>query len=633
MEKSGSKLRGSTLNRIIKFIIIGFLLLLIGFLTYIILKETHLNRLVVNEKDQISDAKKTNENSKHNENRISTALHNKVFSKNLSNFMKSNSGERTFSEKLIFLPIDTLKKILTLLTLNKGFLELTPVNGNYSYAYNEAISYSSLNALPKNISNGITLSDGGAIHYPNNTTGDYLNKRREHIERKPDTQYNMKTSVWLDISNTSINKFIDVADYFNHVHPFLYDISGSIYNSSHVRVKRNSKAVYRMINKIKEKNPNILIIPTIFRWETSGRREINQVIGYGKGGETIMKEHIKSLIERTEKFDFDGIDIDYEGMHRKKEKYFLDFIKELRKEIDKYNKKHNKNIVLSLSLHPKTWASDIVRNACISHMGFQGDHNLPEVEQAKKEFSEYPDDTTFKTVKYMTVGKWKSLDFNDRTSFCKLYEYTEQWRGPQTHDYYDLNKYTDYIKIMAYEKFPMYGVPGPGPQAPLDWVEGITEYVYDHIPKEKVYVGLPTYGYQRPVGGISSGATTAVFWDTFESMSSKYEFPTNIYRPNDPNWKHYNILKRYNPKGIHSINGKAIKYYEPAIWYEKNGSYRVAFSINGEAYKMKIDEVRRYPVEGFSMWQFVWRNDKNIVEEIKKLVGKPKIINYDEFIE
>lgn len=625
------------MNRAVRFIIIAFLILLIGFLSFVLLSVNSISE--DREENNISETKKmggvlkSNKNTFENiENSNSKTKHKKLVSKSISNFAKYYCEEGSFNKKTLSLPINTLKLFLLFITLNESILNKTSVSNHYSYAYSELVSNSSMNILPKHMSNGISLSDGGSMTYPNNVVGDYLNKRRQHVELKPDTQYNMKSSVWLDISSTSTNKFIKVADYFNHVHPFLYDISGTITNKAHVRVKRNSKAVYKMIKEMREKNPNILIIPTIFRWETSGRREINQVIGYGSGGKTVMKQHIKSLIERTEKFDFDGIDIDYEGMHRKKEKYFVNFIKELRKEIDKYNKKHNKNIVLSLSLHPKTWASDVVRNACIAHMGFQGDHTLPEVEQAKGAFSEYSDDTTFRTVKYMSVSKWKTLDFDAKTSFCKLYDYTEQWRGPQTHDYYELNKYADYIKIMAYEKFPMYGVPGPGPQAPLDWVEGITEYVYDHIPKEKVYVGLPTYGYQRPVGGISSGATTAVFWDTFEALSSKYEYPTTIYRPSDPNWKHYNILKRYNPRGIHSINGSPIKYYEPAIWYEKNGSYRVAFSINGEAYRMKINEVRKYPVAGFSMWQFVWRNDADIVEEIKKIVGDPKLIDYDIFI-
>lgn len=487
------------------------------------------------------------------------------------------------------------------------------------------ISYEMVTSNPKYKNINTTIKINSENIYPNIIQGDYLNNRRKTIQHNAskNIDYPMKTSAWLHINDASINQFIKTAEYFDHVHPFLYDIKGRLVNKSHVIVKRNDKAVKRMIDKIREQNPNILIIPTIFRWETSGRLEIKEVIGIGDSDKSIMKNHIKSLIDRTDKFDFDGIDIDYEGMHKNKKDDFTNFIKELRKAIDKYNDENNKNIVLSLSVHPKTWASDVVRDACIAHMGFQNDHLTPEVQKAKDNFSKYSDKTTFRTSKWMNVKKWKQLSFDEKTSFCHDYDYAEQWRGPQTHDYYELEKYADYIKIMAYEKFPMYGYPGPGPQAPLSWIEGITEYAYDHIPSEKVYVGLPTYGYQRPVGGVSKGATTAIFWDTFQKIADEYEYPTKIYRPDDPNWDKYDILKQYNPKYVHAIGGKALEYYEPAIWYEKDGSYRVAFGINGEAFKKKAGQVMKYPVAGFSMWQFTTRNDKRIIEEIKKIRKKP----------
>ncbi len=517
---------------------------------------------------------------------------------------------------------ETIEKAYDKMRSEESF-ENMPVSNMETSLFEGSLKDASFNTLPKIISKGTLLWSGENEIYPDSIMGDYLNIKRKIVETKEtNPPYKMKTSAWLDISDVSIKLFVKNAKYFDHVHPFLYDITGKLTNQAKVYVKRNSSAVYKMIKDIRKENPNIMIIPTIFRWETEGRLEIKEVIGIGSDGEKIMKEHIKNLIDLTDKYDFDGIDIDYEGMHRYKEEYFTNFIKELRKEIDNYNKEHKKHIVLSLSLHPKTWISEVTRDACISQMGFQGDYFRAEVDEAKERFASYSDDTSFNTTKPMSVKKWKTLTSDERTSFCKLYEYTEQWRGPQTHDFYEINKYADFIKIMAYEKFPMYGVPGPGPQAPLDWVREITRYTYDHIPKEKVYIGLPTYGYQRPVGGNTKGATTSVFWDTFKSLSNNFEYPTKIYRPDDPNWKYYNILKQYNPQYIHAVNGSPIWYYEPAIWYEKNGSYRVAFSVNGDAFKRKVNEVMRYPVAGFSMWQFIWRNDINIIEEIKKVVGE-----------
>lgn len=52
------------------------------------------------------------------------------------------------------------------------------------------------------------------------------------------------------------------------------------------------------------------------------------------------------------------------------------------------------------------------------------------------------------------------------------------------------------VKIMAYGLHPRkYRNPGPGPQAPGTWLEEIIEYAGDKIPREKLYMAIPTYGY------------------------------------------------------------------------------------------------------------------------------------------
>ena len=67
------------------------------------------------------------------------------------------------------------------------------------------------------------------------------------------------------------------------------------------------------------------------------------------------------------------------------------------------------------------------------------------------------------------------------------------WSGPQSLDYAAIGKAADQVRIMAYdEHYP--GGP-PGPIAPLDWVDKVLAFAVTQVPKEKLYLGVPSYGY------------------------------------------------------------------------------------------------------------------------------------------
>ncbi|HZK55073.1 MAG TPA: glycosyl hydrolase family 18 protein [Desulfosporosinus sp.] len=60
-----------------------------------------------------------------------------------------------------------------------------------------------------------------------------------------------------------------------------------------------------------------------------------------------------------------------------------------------------------------------------------------------------------------------------------------------SHDYYGIGQAVDIVRIMAYD----YSWTKPGPIAPADWVKQVLDYAVTLIPREKLEVGLPTYGY------------------------------------------------------------------------------------------------------------------------------------------
>ncbi|HBP65358.1 MAG TPA: peptidoglycan-binding protein [Desulfosporosinus sp.] len=63
--------------------------------------------------------------------------------------------------------------------------------------------------------------------------------------------------------------------------------------------------------------------------------------------------------------------------------------------------------------------------------------------------------------------------------------------GATAHDYYGIGQVVDTVRIMTYD----YSWITPGPIAPADWVKQVLTYAVTLIPREKLEVGLPTYGY------------------------------------------------------------------------------------------------------------------------------------------
>ncbi len=66
------------------------------------------------------------------------------------------------------------------------------------------------------------------------------------------------------------------------------------------------------------------------------------------------------------------------------------------------------------------------------------------------------------------------------------------WGG--AYDYRELAKYNDYIAIMAYD-YGYAGRPDPIAVAPIWWVDDVSDYAISRIPREKVILGVPFYGY------------------------------------------------------------------------------------------------------------------------------------------
>ncbi len=72
----------------------------------------------------------------------------------------------------------------------------------------------------------------------------------------------------------------------------------------------------------------------------------------------------------------------------------------------------------------------------------------------------------------------------------------ENW--PVAYQYREIGKIADRVVVMAYDH--SYADSAPGPVAPLWWVKDVTAYMISTIPREKILLGLPTYGYNWAAG-------------------------------------------------------------------------------------------------------------------------------------
>lgn len=67
------------------------------------------------------------------------------------------------------------------------------------------------------------------------------------------------------------------------------------------------------------------------------------------------------------------------------------------------------------------------------------------------------------------------------------------WEGTEGQDLEKINTIADEIRIMTYDEHS--GTSDPGPISSLEWINSVIEYSLRKIDKEKIVLGIPSYGY------------------------------------------------------------------------------------------------------------------------------------------
>jgi spore germination protein len=85
------------------------------------------------------------------------------------------------------------------------------------------------------------------------------------------------------------------------------------------------------------------------------------------------------------------------------------------------------------------------------------------------------------------------------------------WSGSQSEDYARIGKAVDRARVMTYDQHEESGPAGP--VADITWVKGVMNYALTLIPRQKLELGIPSYGYNW-----SSPKAHGVNWTQFSSL-------------------------------------------------------------------------------------------------------------------
>lgn len=163
----------------------------------------------------------------------------------------------------------------------------------------------------------------------------------EAIEEERE-EYILKESAWMPpwYFNESFQSLKEHVGIIDTVNPVFYSVNS---NGSLSSRKPNQETVKQFLNFCREND--IRVIPTIGSFSFS---TMDSVLSSKQSVDT----HVKNIISELDKYNFDGIDIDYERIRTSRKDNYEYFLGQLSLELDKRNK------VLSVAIFPQ-WGDNI----------------------------------------------------------------------------------------------------------------------------------------------------------------------------------------------------------------------------------------------------------------------------------
>lgn len=145
---------------------------------------------------------------------------------------------------------------------------------------------------------------------------------------------------------------------------------------------------------------------------------------------------------------------------------------------------------------------------------------------------------------------------------------TSTWVG--AFDYYALGRICDFVMLMTYDEHAWTS--GPGPIASHGWVEKVVRYAITQIPRNKILLGIPAYGYDW---NLATGRVTALSYTQAMNRAKKLGI--------DPLW---------------DSTSKS-----PYFKYVENGARHEVWFESSHSVRPKLDLVNKYDLGGIAIWK------------------------------
>jgi spore germination protein YaaH len=151
-------------------------------------------------------------------------------------------------------------------------------------------------------------------------------------------------------------------------------------------------------------------------------------------------------------------------------------------------------------------------------------------------------------------------------------------------DWPALGQWVDRLRIMTYDYHWRGG--GPGPVAPLYWVNDVAAYAKSVVDPAKVVIGVQFYGYDWPAGG---GEASAYTWQDFKQIIDAYGPEVNLVETDS--------------------SGRPVQ--ENKISYTTRQGRRTAYFATSRSLDAKLGLVQSVDLAGIAIWRLGGEDPQN----------------------
>ena len=160
------------------------------------------------------------------------------------------------------------------------------------------------------------------------------------------------------------------------------------------------------------------------------------------------------------------------------------------------------------------------------------------------------------------------------------------WGG--AYDYEKLAEYNDYVVVMAYD-WGYSGRETPAPVAPQWWIENVVRYAVTKVPREKLLLGIPFYGYDwntktgPPATSVSHAAAMELAArpgaETGYSREDQAPWITYTDDNGDPHFVWYEDARSFESKLTLVINEELAGFATWRLGHEDPESWKVISAL------------------------------------------------------